>query len=120
MIGIRPLLGVGCGAALLASALGIKTYNLPETHFGTAIPVEITKTKKIYASYQAHSLTIKESSAINRGAKITERNVCDNSIEGFKISEYEVGGSFCLPSIDHIPNFLKNYIGALKVLTPLH
>ncbi len=115
MIGIRPLLGVGGGAALLARALGIKTKPIGFPHFGNSIPVEDTETGKIEASYQTHSIAIDPRSARESEVMITQVNVCDGSIEGFAMPEYETAGSFCLPTVEYLPGYFKGFFESLKV-----
>ena len=115
MVGIRPLLGVGGGAALLARALGMKTKPIDFPHYGNSIPIEDTETGKIEASYQTHSITIDPRSARDAGVTITQVNVCDGSIEGFAIPEYETAGSFCLPTVEYLPGYFKNFLKSLKI-----
>lgn len=115
MIGIRPLLGVGGGAALLARALGMKTKPIDFPHYGNSIPVEDTETGKIEASYQTHSITIDPRSARDSGITITQVNVCDGSIEGFAMPDYETAGSFCLPTVEYLPGYFKNFLNSLKI-----
>jgi carbamoyl-phosphate synthase small subunit len=115
MIGIRPLLGVGGGAALLARALGMKTKPIDFPHFGNSIPVEDTGTGKIEASYQTHSIAIDPGSARDAGVTITQVNVCDGSIEGFAMPDYETAGSFCLPTVEYLPGYFKNFVNSLKI-----
>ncbi len=114
MIGIRPLLGVGDGAVLLASAMGIETENLESPHFGTSIPVEDTSDGKILATYQAHSITISSKSATASRTKITHRNLIDNTVEGFKNDEYRISGSLFLPTIDDTPAYLGEYLRSIN------
>lgn len=114
MIGIRPLLGVGGGAAILARALGMKTKTIGFPHFGNSIPVEDTATGKIEASYQTHSIAIDPGSAHDSGVKITQVNVCDGSIEGFAVPEYETTGSFCLPTVEYMPSYFKGFLNNLN------
>ena len=85
MIGLRPLLGVGGGAALLAMALGMKTKTLQFPHFGNSIPVEDTISGKVESSYQTHAVAIDIGSARSSGAVIDSVNVCDASIESFSM-----------------------------------
>lgn len=114
LIGIRPLLGVGCGAVHLASALDIKTTPLEDPHFGTAIPVEDIRTGRVKATYQAHSRTIDLSSAERSGTEITHINVCDDSAEGFANYEYRVMGSFYSDSFEETPQYLRSFMGVLE------
>lgn len=114
MIGIRPILGVGAGAALLAEGLGMKTKTIGFPHFGNAIPVENTRTGKIEASYQSHSVAIDPRSARDSGINVTQVNVCDGSIEGFEIPEYRASGSFCLPTVEYIPEYFKGFFNSLS------
>jgi carbamoyl-phosphate synthase small subunit len=115
MVGIRPLLGIGGGAALLARALGMKTKPIGFPHFGNSIPVEDTKTGKVEASYQTHSIAIDPGSARDSGIKITHVNVCDGSIEGFSVPEYETAGSFCLPTVEYLPGYFEGFINNLNI-----
>jgi carbamoyl-phosphate synthase small subunit len=115
MIGIRPLLGVGGGAALLARALGMKTKSIGFPHFGNSIPVEDTETGRVEASYQTHAITIDPKSARNSVINITQVNVCDGSIEGFAMPEYETAGSFCLPTVEYMPEYFKGFISNLNI-----
>jgi carbamoyl-phosphate synthase small subunit len=114
MIGIRPLLGVGGGAALLARALGMKTKSIGFPHFGNSIPVEDTATGRIEASYQTHAIAIDPQSARNSGVTVTHVNVCDGSIEGFAMPEYETAGSFCLPTVEFMPGYFKGFLESLN------
>ncbi len=114
MIGIRPFLGVGGGAALLAMALGMKTKTLLFPHFGNSIPVEDTKTGKVESSYQTHAVAIDPASARSSGAVINSINVCDASIEGFSMPDYEAVGSFCLPTPDETPEYIEKFLKSLS------
>jgi len=115
MIGLRPLLGVGGGAALLAMALGMKTKTLQFPHFGNSIPVEDTISGKVEPSYQTHAAAIDPASARSSGAVIDSVNVCDGSIESFSISEYEAAGSFCLPSVEDTPKYIEKFLSFLDL-----
>ncbi len=114
LIGIRPILGVRCGAVSLASALGIETAPLETPHFGTAIPVEDIRTGKVEATYQAHSKTLDLSSAERSGTTITHINVCDDSPEGFINYEYQVMGSLYSDSFEETPQYLRSFRGVLE------
>lgn len=115
MIGLRPLLGVGGGAALLAMALGMKTKTLQFPHFGNSIPVEETTSGKVESSYQTHAVAIDPGSARSSGAVIDSVNVCDGSIESFSMPEYKAAGSFCLPSVDATPKYIEKFLSSLAL-----
>ncbi len=114
VIGIRPILGIGCGAVSLASALGIETTSLKTPHFGTAIPVEDIRTGKVEATYQAHSAAIDPSSAERSGTTITHINVCDDSVEGFVNHDYQVMGSLYSDSFEKTPYYFDSFIDQLE------
>ena len=114
MIGIRPLLGIGGGAAILAKALGMKTKPNGFPHFGNLIPVEDTDTGRVETSYQTHTIAIDPRSARDSGINITQVNVCDGSIEGFAVPEYETAGSFCLPTVEYLPSYFKDFLSNLN------
>jgi carbamoyl-phosphate synthase small subunit len=114
MIGIRPLLGIGGGAALLARALGMKTRAIGFPHFGNSIPVEDTRTGKVEATCQSHSIAIDPGSAHGSGVTVTQVNVCDGSIEGFEIPEYEAAGSFCLPTVEYMPEYFRGFLNSMN------
>jgi carbamoyl-phosphate synthase small subunit len=114
VIGIRPILGIGCGAISLASALGIETTSLNTPHFGTAIPVEDIRTGRVEATYQAHSRAIDSSSAERSGTTISHINVCDDSAEGFANDEYRVMGSLYSDSFEKTPYYFDSFIDQLE------
>ena len=121
VIGIRPILGIGCGAVALASALGIETTSLKTPHFGNAIPVEDIRTGKVEATYQAHSIAIDLLSAERSGTTITHINVCDDSAEGFVNDEYRVMGSLYSDSFEKTPYYFDSFIDNLeKSIKPAH
>ena len=93
ILGIRPLLGVGNGAILLAAAIGanIQTMNMP--HYGAAIMVRDIDSTKAFFTYQCHSLAIDKTSLERTGSKISHLNLSDDTIESFVNPEYSAIGS---------------------------
>ena len=113
LVGIRPTLGIGGGAMILARALGIAPIPLERAHFGSDMKVEDFR-GQIFATYQAHSMSLKRSSLTKAGALITHLNVRDGSIEGFGHSEFSASGTLFSMTGEPIPSHLHNFISGLN------
>lgn len=113
LIGIRPLLGVGGGAVTLATALDAETVKLEEPHFGTAIPVEEIESGEIAATCQNHTHSISHKSMEESGAEITHINVCDDSVEAYRIDDYKIIGTLYHESFMERRSFLDRFLELL-------
>jgi carbamoyl-phosphate synthase small subunit len=107
--GIRPTLGIGSGALILAKSLGIVPVQLERNHFGAAIAVEDYR-GQVVATYQAHSMTFNRTSLAKAGAQITHLNVADGSIEGFWHEELSAAGTLFSMTAEETPAHLQSFV----------
>jgi carbamoyl-phosphate synthase small subunit len=112
MVGIRPTLGVGNGALLLALAIGISLRTLDMPHFGGDIAVEDFR-GNITTTYQSHSLAVSRRSMEKSGAEITYLNARDGSIEGYAYRDFPAFGSMFSMTDEAEPAFLSDFISSL-------
>lgn len=82
LIGKLPIFGICLGHQLAALALGGDTYKLKFGHRGANHPIINLETGKVFISSQNHGFAVDEKT-LPPTAKITHRNVNDNTVEGF-------------------------------------
>jgi carbamoyl-phosphate synthase small subunit len=113
IVGIRPLLGVGTGALVLARGVGARLEPLDNPHYGSAIEVE-NAGGKIFATYQVHSVVPNRDELQKAGAVITHINRVDGSVEAFAIPDYSTMGAMFPISIEPVPEYLTEFVTTLK------
>jgi len=118
VIGIRPVLGVGSGALVVARAIGTPIELLENPHFGSALDVR-RPNGSLISTYQAHSLAPGRGSLVKAGAEICSVNHDDGSPEEFVFREYDAMGMMYSLSAEPIPSFLTSFVsGFLNVANP--
>lgn len=77
-----PTFGICLGHQLLTHALGAKTHKLKFGHHGGNHPVKNLETDVVSITAQNHGYASTWQEMENRGARVTEINLNDNTIEG--------------------------------------
>jgi carbamoyl-phosphate synthase small subunit len=85
-----PIFGICLGHQMLTHALGGKTFKLKFGHRGGNQPVKNLETGKVSITAQNHGFATDPASLEARGAKITEINLNDNTVEGLRHKELPV------------------------------
>lgn len=87
LMGKKPLFGICLGHQLLGLALGGNTYKLKFGHHGANHPVKDFTTGRCYITSQNHNYALDKEFTGNDSTgdiEITQLNVNDNTVEGFK------------------------------------
>ena len=79
-----PMFGICLGHQMLTHALGGSTFKLKFGHRGGNQPVKNLETGKVSITAQNHGFATDAKSIENRGAKITEINLNDQTVEGLR------------------------------------
>ena len=79
-----PMFGICLGHQMLTHALGGRTFKLKFGHRGGNQPVKNLETGKVSITAQNHGFATEAKSIEDRGAKITEINLNDNTVEGLR------------------------------------
>ena len=79
-----PIFGICLGHQMLTHALGGTTFKLKFGHRGGNQPVKNLETGKVSITAQNHGFATDPKSIEQRGAKITEINLNDNTVEGLR------------------------------------
>ena len=95
--GIKPILGTGNGASVIALAYGCKTYAMKNGHNGSNHSIVDIKTGKISVEYQSFFYCIDSESVKTTDLEITHINGFDKTIEGVADKENYVLASFFIP-----------------------
>ncbi len=90
LIGKKPLFGICLGHQLLGLALGGNTYKLKFGHHGANHPVRDYTTGRCYITSQNHQYALEKE--FNDNVEITQMNVNDDTVEGFKHKQLPVLG----------------------------
>jgi len=113
IVGIRPVLGVGGGALLLARGMGIEIEELERAHFGSRLPVR-GHTGELINTYQAHSFAPPRKGLEMSGCEVTHVNSTDESVEAFICPDYDITAAMFSMTDEKTPMVLQNFISALK------
>ena len=79
-----PTFGICLGHQMVTHALGGETYKLKFGHRGGNQPVKNLETGRVSITAQNHGFATDPKSIENRGAKVTEINLNDNTVEGLR------------------------------------
>jgi len=85
-----PIFGICLGHQMLTHALGGSTFKLKFGHRGGNQPVKNLETGKVSITAQNHGFATDPKSIEERGAKITEINLNDNTVEGLRHTKLPV------------------------------
>ena len=86
-----PILGIGLGHQLMATAHGFKTAKLKYGHRGTNHPVKDLETGRVYITTQNHGYYVEADSINPEIAEVSHVNLNDNTVEGIR---YKKNNSF--------------------------
>lgn len=89
LLGRLPIFAIGLGCQLLALALGAETYKLDYGHRGANQPVINLENNKILITNQNHGYAVDEDS-LTKIIRPTYKNLNDDTLEGFEVSELQV------------------------------
>lgn len=87
LLGVKPIFGICLGNQLLCHAVGGKTFKLKFGHRGSNHPVKDLKTEKVTITSQNHGYAVDPDSLNGCGAKVTQLNVNDGTVEGIEVPE---------------------------------
>ncbi len=86
-IGKLPVFGICLGHQIMGLALGAKTYKLKFGHRGANQPVLALDGKTVKITAQNHGFAVEGNSLKKAGLELTEINLSDDTVEGFKHHE---------------------------------
>lgn len=104
LLGALPMFGICLGHQLLALALGGKTYKLKFGHRGANQPVMDVPSGRVYITSQNHGFAVDEESLKSAGVEITQINLNDKTIEGFRSRRHRVFSAQYHPEASPGPN----------------
>ncbi len=120
-----PTFGICFGHQVIAHAIGAKTYKMKFGHRGGNHPVKNLETGLVAITSQNHGFAADEESVLAAGGIITEINLNDGSVEGFRHKDYPVFSVQYHPEATPGPNdslglfenfyfYVKNHLAPVK------
>lgn len=85
-----PTFGICMGHQIITHALGAKTFKLKFGHRGSNQPVKNLKTGKVSITSQNHGFATTQDELKRVGARVTEINLNDGTVEGLELKEKPV------------------------------
>ncbi len=79
-----PTFGICFGHQIILRAFGVKIYKMKFGHHGGNHPVVDLDTGKVFVTAQNHNYAADEKDSLEKGFKITYKNLNDGSVEGVK------------------------------------
>lgn len=87
LLGQVPMFGICLGNQILCQAVGGRTYKLKFGHRGSNHPVKDLEDGTVTITSQNHGYAVAPDSLRSTGAKISQVNLNDDTVEGIKIPE---------------------------------
>ena len=88
LLGRLPMLGIGLGHEIIATACGANVVKMKVGHHGNSVPVRNLKKNKIEFTAQNQGYEIDRDSLAGTGLKVTYEALNDNTIEGCEHETY--------------------------------
>ncbi len=116
LLGVIPMFGICLGHQLLALALGGKTYKLKFGHRGANQPVYDTHSGRVYITSQNHGFAVDGDSLKSADVEITQINLNDKTVEGFRSRRHRVFSVQYHPEASPGPNDAADLFAAFYKL----
>lgn len=87
LLGKKPIFGICLGNQLLCQAVGGRTFKLKFGHRGSNHPVKDLKSGKVTITSQNHGYAVDPTSLEGTGARVTQVNLNDGTVEGIEVPE---------------------------------
>lgn len=87
LLGHIPILGICLGNQLLCQAVGGTTYKMPFGHRGANHPVKDLDLGTVTITSQNHGYAIDPATLEGTGARVTQLNLNDGTVEGIEVKE---------------------------------
>lgn len=85
-----PAFGICFGHQIILRAFGVKIYKMKFGHHGGNHPVMDIETEKVFVTAQNHNYAADEKDSLEKGFKITYKNLNDGSVEGVMHKELPI------------------------------
>ena len=86
LLGKRPMFGICLGNQLLCQAVGGQTYKLKFGHRGANHPVKDLESGRVTITSQNHGYAVDPGSLEGTGARVTQLNLNDGTVEGIQVA----------------------------------
>lgn len=86
LLGRLPMFGICLGNQILCQAVGGKTFKLKFGHHGSNHPVKDLRTGKVTITSQNHGFAVDPASLEGTGARVTQINLNDDTVEGIEVA----------------------------------